>query len=214
MMTTGTQNNIPYPRFAWPRSGWWSTLLGAFAGIAVILYPDVSHLTFVYRVGIAAGLIVLPGLLVILGFAGRIVFVFCRRAAGFQNLLNQIMEVEKKLRSTQLIVEWLLQERQNRNAYSIAFCYAYGNRTFIALRKKRGRTLSGGQKIVVVDRTLGVIGEFALTRQEDQHYLCERNGYIDALWLGNIKQYGSQYSVPPPEALAIAMSEKRGDEDE
>lgn len=60
-----------------------------------------------------------------------------------------------------------------------------------------------------------VMGEFCLARQTDDHYLCERKGYMDALWLGNIKQHGSQHSEAPPEALAIAiMSETTGDDDE
>lgn len=215
MMTAGTQGIIPYPRFAWPRSGWWFTVLGALAGICVILYPDISHLSLVHRFAIAFGLSVLPGVLLILLFAARTLSVFCRRAISYKTLLGQISVLEDKLGSTQLAVRWLLQERQNRNAYLIAFCYEYENRTFIALRKKRGRTLSEGQKITVVDtRTDDVIGHFTLTRQENDHYLCERDRYMDALWLGNIKQYGSQHSEAPPEALAIAIFEKRGDEDE
>ncbi len=189
-------------------------MLGALAGIAVILYPDLTHLSFVHRFAIAAGLSVLPGVLFTLDLAVRIVFVFSRRAIRFDNLLVQTMMLKEKLQFTELAVGLLLQERRNRNVFSIAFCYTYEKRTFIALRKKRGATLSEGQKIVVVDtHTQGVIGCFTV-RQEDQHYRCERDGYMDALWLGNIKQSGSQHSEAPPEALAIAISEKRGDENE
>ena len=206
---------ISYPSIAWPRSSWWFTVLGALAGIAVILYPDTARLSIVNRIAVAAGLFILPAVLISVVFALRVVFVFCRRANAFEGLAGQIKALEEKLQSTHLVLGFLIQERENRHAYSVAYCYTYEDRTFIKLRKRRGPTLSEGQKVTVIDsRTSSVIGYFTITRQENEYYLCERDGYIDALWLGNIMQHGSQHSEAPPEALAIAIYEKRGDQHE
>ena len=213
---TKDARKIGYPRFAWPRSGWWLTALGTLAGIAFFLCPDVTKLKVAHRGAIAVGLGILTALLVVLAHLVQAIVAFCRRAANFDALLTEINGLEEKLQSTQFAVGKFIQERANRNAYAIDFCYSYENRTFIGLRKKRGPTLSDARKIIVVDaQTDSIMGHFFVTRQTDDHYLCEREGYMDALWLGNIKQHGSQHSEAPPEALAIAiMSDTIGDDDE
>lgn len=207
--------DIPYPRFVWPRPGWWFTVLGTLVGVAVLVFPDLSSLGITGRCAVAAGLIAGPGLIIALIFMMRIALTFCRRAVGFKKLLGQIVEIKERLVSTEFTVLRLVQERRNRNAYSIAHCHTYDNRTFIALRRKRGRKLSVGQKITVVDCDgPSVMGHFNIIREDGEYYVCELQGYMDALWLGNIKQHGSQHSQAPPEALAIAISEETGDEDE
>lgn len=207
---------IVYPRLAWPRTGWWFTVLGTLIGITIVLYPDITSLKLTHRVAIAVGLIILPGLMVILLCLAKVIIVFFRRAVNFDALLTEINGLEQKLESAQFAVGRLIQERANRNAYPIVFCYTYENRTFIGLRKKKGPTISDGQKVTVIDTQTGyVMGHFCVMRQTDDHYLCEREGYMDALWLGNIKQHGSQHSEAPPEALAIAIiSKTTGDDDE
>lgn len=111
-------------------------------------------------------------------------------------------------------IDALRQERGSRNIYRIRYCYAYDDRTFIALRKKPGRALTVGTRMVVVDTADNTVMGYFVVRRVDEHYVCERDGPMDGLWLGNVKQHGTGHSEAPPEAFAVAISDTTGDGDE
>ncbi|MCX5638178.1 MAG: hypothetical protein NTX52_10890, partial [Planctomycetota bacterium] len=97
----------------------------------------------------------------------------------------------------------------------IAYCYGYGQRTFIAIRKKRGPAVSTGVDVRVFEQSSGgLLGEFRILNEIDGHYVCELVGYMDALWMGYVKQVGSQHSIPPPEALAWVLVKNIGETNE
>lgn len=207
--------NIPYPRFVWPNSGWWFTVIGAIAGLAVILYPDISDFELMPRIIISVCFTVCPAVLLLLAFILRYLIAVTNRARALTDAQEKVRALESDLLATRDVVRALLLERSNRRAYTIVHCYIYADRTFIALRKRTGPTLMENQRIAVVDtQTSAVMGHFIYRRTEGENYVCEQDGHMDALWLGFIRQAGTQYSVAPPEALAFAIMESTGDTSE
>ena len=213
MAETGTK--LAYPGFRWPNSGWWFTVIGALAGLAVLAFPGLLQLTGRQRLAVCAVLIVVPACIIVSYHCARCVRVFIRRALQYERLRELIVSLNTRQEAGDRLCNALLQERENRNAFEVAYCYAFGDRTFIALRTKRGPGRSAGAEVRVTDRESGALmGVFRLTRKCDGHYLCELVGYMDALWLGNVKKHGSQHSEPPPEAIAWILSTTDGDSDE
>jgi hypothetical protein len=215
MSTKSSEPRTTYPRFVWPRSGWWLTAISTLAGIVLVLYPPLASLGLVRRIGIVLVLIVVPAFVVVVPRVVGKLIVFARRALDFDMHLTEIDELKQRVEVANLAIVDLIRGIANRHAYRVAYCYAYQNRTFIALRKKRDSDLSLGERITVVDEQTGsVMGEFQVTEEVDGDYRCERVGYMDALWLGNIKQHGGTHSEAPPEALALVTSSITGDEND
>lgn len=204
-----------YPNFKWPNGGWWATIIGTLVAISVFLFPETARLQLASRCGIAIGVVLLPTLLILSTYAGRVVVVFCRRARCYYGLLGHIGELEQNLDSSHVFTRSLLEDRQGLNAFQIACCYVYDTRTFITLKKKPGARVADGDNVVVVDAREGsVLGRFVASGEEDGQYRCELTGFMDPLWLGYVKQDVGHKTLPPPEAVAVVMPITTGDEDE
>ncbi len=212
---TDRSQTVEYPHLTWPSSGWWFTVIGALAGLVILVFPSITELALSHRVAIALLLLLIPAFFILIGYFIHVATVFCRRANYFETHLSNIQALTEKLITAQSIISDLIYERQNRNAYTISYCYCYNDRTFIALRKKHGVSLGVGLKVTVVEPETGsVIGNFRGIKDDNDHLLCQNDGYMDALWLGNVRQHGSQHSEAPPEALAIVISSTMGDKNE
>jgi hypothetical protein len=212
---TDRSQKVEYPHLTWPSSGWWFTVIGALIGLGILLFPSITELALPRRVAIALLLLLIPTFFILIRYISQIASVFCRRANRFDTHLAYMKSLREKLVSAQSTISDLVYERQNRNAYAISYCYCYNDRTYIALRKKRGVNIEEGARVAVVDfKTGSVMGDFRGIKDADDHFLCQKEGYMDALWLGNVRQHGSQHSEAPPEALAIVISSKMGDEND
>ena len=210
---TDSNDTIYYPKFRWPVSGWWFTVVGAVAGLAVLMFPGLSLLCDRQRFYVCLLLIVVPSGIILLSHSTRCVGVFIKRALRYGRLTQAITSLEQRLGAAQRSLTALLQERQQRNAYEIAYCYAFNHRTFVALRRKRGRAPTVGSDVAVIEQdSSALIGEFRVQKDSDRYHICELVGYIDALWLGNVKQHGTQHSEPPPEVVAWVLPGGIGEE--
>jgi hypothetical protein len=210
---TDSNDGLYYPKFRLPVSGWWFTVVGTVAGLAVLMFPGLSLLSDGQRFCVFLLLIVMPGGIILLLHSTRCVSVFIKRALLYGRLTQAITSLEQRLGASQRSLTALLQERQQRNAFEIAYCYAFDHRTFVALKRKRGRSPTVGTDVAVIEQDSGaLIGEFRVHKDADRYHICELVGYIDALWLGNVKQHGTQHSEPPPEAVAWILPGVIGEE--
>jgi len=206
------EGGLRYPRWKWPASSWFLTAIGTFVALALVIFPGMTGNPWAQRIVAAFMIVFLTTLPVCLPYVVRVSWVFCRRALHWGAMLNVLKELSDKLDITQNVLRSLLQERRERNAYRIAYCYDYQDRTFIALKNRPGPTVHVGARVIVVDEE--IIGEFKTIEEVDGYYRCEKDGYIDALWLGSIKKSGSQHSEAPPEARAYVVAEMKDKDDE
>lgn len=204
-----------YPKFKWPTVGWVATIVAALVALSLFLFPEATRFPLYCRFGAVIGVLLLPTLLIGSVYAIRVAGVFCRRALCYHVLLGRIEILKQELDSTQLFTRLLVEERQGRNVFQIDYCYAYDMRIFIALKKKRGAKIAAEAFISVVDRKTGSTkGEFTVSEVHNTHYLCEKAGFMDAVWLGYVKQQGTNHSEPPPDVLAFAWPITTGDQDD
>lgn len=190
-------------------------MFGALAGLGILLFPSITKLALLHRVAVALLFALFPAFLILIVYLTRALTIFWRRANHFNTHLVEIESLADQLELAQSTISGLIRERQNKNAYTISYCYCYDDRTFIALRKKRGANVIPGARVIVVDSETGsVMGYFRCIKDANAHFLCQKDGYMDALWLGNIRQHGSQHSEAPPEGLAVVISTKIGDEND
>jgi hypothetical protein len=203
---TNSNDSIYYPKLRWPVSGWWFTVVGAFAGLAVLIFPILTLLCDRQRFYVCLLLIVMPGGIILLSHSARCLNIFIKRALHYGQHKQTITSLNQQLGEAQRLLIALFQERQQRNSFEIAYCFAFEDRTFVALRRKKGRAPTIGSDVTVIDRDSGaLIGKFRIQKDSKQYLICELAGYIDALWLGNVKQHGTQHSEPPPEAVAWVL---------
>lgn len=203
---TDSNDGMYYPKFRWPVSGWWFTVVGALAGLAVLMFPGLSLICDRQRFYVCLLLIAMPGGIILLLHSTRCLCVFIKRALSYERLKQAIVSLEQRLGAAQRSLTALLQERQQRNAFEIAYCFAFDHRTFVALIRKGGWVPTVGSYVAVIEQDSGsLIGEFRVQKDFDRYHICELVGYIDALWLGNVKQNGTLHSEPPPEAVAWVL---------
>jgi len=212
---TNSNDSIDYPKLRCPVSGWWLTAIGAFAGLAVLIFPSMTLLNVWQRFYVCLLLIIIPGLIILLFHSAQCLNVFIKRALRYGQLTQAIISLNQQLGEAQRLLVVLFQERQQRNAFEIIYCYAFEDRTFVALKRKKGRAPVHGSNVTVIDQDSGaLIGKFRIQKDFNQYHICELAGYIDALWLGNIKQHGSQHSEAPPDAIAWVLPGTIGEEND
>lgn len=210
---TNSNDIIYYPKLRWPVAGWWFTVVGALAGLAVLIFPGLTLLYGRQRFYVCLLLIVMPGGIILLLHSVRCLNTFIKQALQYRQLTQTITSLNQQHGEAQRLLIALFQERQQRNSFEIAYCFAFEDRTFVALRRKRGRAPTIGSYVTVIDRDSGaLIGKFRIQKDSNQYLICELAGYIDALWLGNVKQHGTQHSEPPPEAVAWVLPGITGEE--
>ncbi|MCE5197553.1 MAG: hypothetical protein ABFD54_04210 [Armatimonadota bacterium] len=197
---------LEYPRFSWTGATWsWYT---AILGVVLALYFGfVPKMPLKNSLEIVLFIFLAPVMLTVAWHFVRVASVGYKRIQQFDVLVKHIQLLSDRLASAQQTIIDLLQERQNRKKYSIAYCYIYKDQPVMVLCKKRGATVPVESKVTVVDTELNdVIGHFRVINQDDDHYLCRQDGYIDAVWLGFIMERGSQQSMVSPTAVAFITS--------
>jgi len=208
-----SNNGLHYPQLRWPISGWWFTVVGAIAGLAILMFPSLSLLNDIPRFFVCLILIILPVAFILLSHIARCIRVCIKRASRFEQQSLEIRSLKERLGAAQRALAVILQQRHKQNTFEIAYCYAFNHKTLIALRKKQGRKPTVGASVTVIDQGNGALmGEFRVYRDSGKHFTCELVGYIDVLWLGYVKQHGAGHSEPPPEAVAWVLPGAKGEE--
>lgn len=209
------QNRLDYPRLRWPASGWWFTAVGTLISVALVLFPGVTGLTGRNRLVLILLLISVPGAIVLSLHVTTRARVFVRRALRYGAFQDAIESLEGQLGAAERSLSSILEERKRRNAFGVAYCYGFENRTFIALRKKKGPAVTPGAEVAVVEQgSKSLLGKFKVLKDDGSYYVCELDGFMDALWLGHVKQSGAQRSEAPPEAVAWVLPETNGESNE
>jgi len=206
---------LDYPRFHWPTSGWWFTVLGVVLSLGSFIFPPVAGASLWSRACFSLTVVVIPPLVIAALYCAKAAKVFCRRALCYGGNMRKISLLQERIEVAQCTVVGLVAERQARTPLTIDYCYTSGEQVIIALRKKPGPALRCGAGVAVIDLQTGsVMGSFKMVRERDGRYLCRLDGYMDALWLGDIKQHGSQRSEAPLDAIALAFVPTVGDGDD
>ena len=198
---------LEYPRLTWPGAGGWLTYLGTLVTLLLWVFPSTIQMPLAKKLAIAFLLFLASAMPIVAWHLVRVVLVAYNRAHQVDALVRDIELLHEKLVSAQQTINDLLQERRNRNVYSIDHCYTYEDQPFLALRKKPGAGVPVESKVTVIDTEIGgVMGYFRVIRQDNGFYLCRKDGYMDALWLGWMKKSGSQHSAASPTAVALIIS--------
>lgn len=206
------KDTCEYPKLSWPAAGWWATSASTLLAVALLVFPSITNLPPVTRILIAVALVLLfPLALAVLPCVSRAALTFVRRGRHFSRHVLEIALLKERLVQTESALNALVREREGRRMYEIDHCYAYGHRAFIALRRKPGPALPEGARIMVVDmQNYALMGRFVV-RKVNQHYECEQEEYMDALWRGHVVNGGQHV---PPEYKAMTVCENKGDGDE
>lgn len=208
-------SGLGYPKMRWPSAGSLVAPVVIIIAIVDFILPSVTKLSSICLAGITFGLFVLIVIYIAAGHCLQMVSILFRRAAQYEHLLVNISSQQNELDEAKAQIISLVEDKLRQSGYPIDYCYDYGGRTYIELKKKRGPELPAGTSVIVVDMMANAIMGYFTTRSvSDGHYICELTGSMDALWLGNIKQSGSVPSKPPPEAIAVLIANQSGDQDE
>lgn len=143
----------------------------------------------------------------------RVDRVFARRARAYGEVVTLLDETTFKLDRANSVINELVQERQERNSFQIAYCYFVDDKPMIALERKRGVRLKVGDTLIVIAPDLGVLGTFEVIDDAPKQCRAISSGPMDALWLGSMKQAGATRSEPPILAVAMRLSVE-GDTDD
>ena len=201
---TNPPPELKIPRYSWPTSGWWATIVGTLIGGIVFLAPDTIELPILSRVLLFLAIAILPAAMILIGTWFHRLLVFYRRATNYESAILAFSDIQTELDKNSQLTNLLLQERQSTRAFKIEHAYLYNSVAYIALNKKPGFTADPGDILTVVDQSNGKhLGDFEVTELKPKHYIARALGDIDALWMGYIVQNGASPSAPPPESLAI-----------
>ncbi|TWU61112.1 hypothetical protein V7x_54240 [Crateriforma conspicua] len=195
---------LEYPKYQWPTSGWWFTIVGTLFGGIVFLAPNAIDMPILSRVLLFVAVAIAPAAVIFASTFLRRFVTFFRRGKNYEIALSNIAQLRDEIsRGTQL-TNLLLQERQNTRALQIEHGYYYDNYAYISLHRKKGFAVAVGDVLTVVDQTNGRnLGDFQITELKPKTYVGKATGDIDPLWLGYIVQTGTTPSAPPPDSLAI-----------
>lgn len=212
-MTARVHQRIVDPALRWPTSGWWFTVIGALIGVVFLVVPKFIELPLLARLLVFGALVFVAVVLHILLHAWRLNRVFARRARAYGAVVTSLDETTFKLDRANSVINELVQERQERNSFQIAYCYFVDDKPMIALERKRGVRLKVGDTLAVIAPDLGVLGTFDVIDDAGRQCRAVSSGPMDALWLGSMKQAGAIHSEPPLLALAMRLSVE-GDADD
>jgi hypothetical protein len=203
-----TPPRLDYPNLRWPDSGWWFTIIGTLVGLLLLVAPDATNQSFRIRLLACVGITLLPASVILAIYPLRIALVRGRRLQQYDALHSTISNLQGEVAKSATAIQALVQEREDRRAFKIEYCYFYESTVVVAISRRQGIRLQAGSKLIVVDqsewRNLATI---QITGSNGKCYLAKGLDDFDPLWLGYIRQAGASHSSPPPGAIALHITE-------
>jgi hypothetical protein len=207
--TDDEANSLPEP--GWPPwirrdSGWYFTLIGGIATVLLLLMPQLSGFDFAGRIAAAIFVLVFTLLFSIwLCAANALQSGYCKLRA-YDRLYTRYSTANEALsHATELNRRYALERAQ----YELVQVLWYDETLFIQLRKKPGPPLELGAAVAVLDSTDGALmGRFRISEVKQREYIARADGYLNALWLGFVRQSKQSVSPPPPNTVAVIVPQQ------
>jgi hypothetical protein len=195
-----------WPRWTWQGSSWWLTAVGAIVGLLVIAFPSlISHQLWI-RLTLALICCLLPTALLLVIYSAKALVVGTSRLRSYDELYKKLERRSEELIQAQETILYLSQELTSSRRFEIDKVLDYANNLYIVLKKKRGAKLSVGNTLAVIDFSDGsVMGVFEVTEVRAKEYRAISTSFVNAVWLGFIRQSGRAESAAPPHTAAILM---------
>lgn len=199
-----------WPSFRWKDSGWWFTVSGTTAALLFFLVPRGAALDVRGRLLVCFSLLLAPSGLLLLRYLASAakmivvrIFYYSKVYALFEQSLARAAALEQHLseyvgdqtRYEILAVQW---HRERGDVY-------------LVIQKKSGKPRDIGAWFTAYDRSDGrLMAELEIIEVRDRGYLAKVNGYIDPLWLGEVRDRDMPEIPPPPEVWAY-IRPRQGD---
>ena len=198
-----------WPRWTWGESSWWLTAVGAIVGILVLAFPSITSHKLWVRLILLAFCVLLPALILLLIYSAKVIMIVTKRLRSYNDLYKNLEQRSEELIRSQDIILNLFQELTSRNRFEIDKVLDYDNNLYIVLKKKRGAKLSVGNTLAVLDLSDGtVMGIFEVIEVRAKEYRAKSASFVNAVWLGFIRQSGSTESAAPPHTTAILVAKE------
>ena len=178
------------------------------ATLAFFVAPGMMELDTRRKLLVSLILLASPTPLIVLRYALAIVWMFGQRVYYYEQLYRML---ELRVGTNDTLSRHLSDSIENWPRYEILKVHWFRERSemYILIRKKRGKQPDIGATFCVYDTHYGRPMAFSeMIENRGDGYYSRITGYIDPVWLGEVRKLDLP-ELPPPPAVSACLGPRR-----